>query len=460
MHPSMDLGVLGLGHVGLTTALGLSEAGWSVIGTDSAEEKVEALSSGRAPFFEPGLDSLLARHLDSGRFRPTVNLGEAIRAADVLFVCVGTPQSENGAADLGQVDEITRTIARHLNGYKLVVEKSTSPVRTAERIKQTLHRYRNGGHHDVEVAANPEFLQEGTALHDVLHPDRIVIGVDSDRARGLLERIYRPVLAHLPGPGECGECDRRERATLGRDRLIVTDPNTAEIIKHAANAMLATKISFINMIGDLCEVTGADVQQVAHAIGQDPRIGPHFLQAGIGYGGYCLPKDLRAFIRVGEEHGIDVDMLLAVERVNDRRVERLLQKCRQALWVVRGKSVAILGVAFKPLTDDVREAPGLKIAQRLISEGAKVRLHDPLAIQNARTVLPGVEGRLQYCESAYDALSGAHAAILVTEWGEYRGLDFERARALMEVPVLIDGRNLYDPATLRAAGFEYYGVGR
>jgi UDPglucose 6-dehydrogenase len=456
----MRIGVLGLGHVGLTTALGLSEVGWSVVGTDSAGEKVEALSCGRAPFFEPGLESLLARHLDSGRFQATVDLAEAIRAADVLFVCVGTPQSENGAADLWQVDEVTRTIARHLNGYKLVVEKSTSPVRTAERIKQTLHRYRNGGHHDVEVAANPEFLQEGTALHDILHPDRIVIGVDSDRARGLLESIYRPVLERLPGPGECGQCDRRERVTLSRDRLIVTDPSTAEIIKHTANAMLATKISFINMIGDLCEATGADVRQVAYAIGQDPRIGPHFLQAGIGYGGYCLPKDLRAFIRVGEEHGIDVDLLRAVEQVNDHRVERLFQKCRQALWVVRGKSVAVLGLAFKPLTDDVREAPGLKIAQRLVSEGAKVRLHDPRAVQNARMVLPEVEEKFQYCGSVYDALSGAHAAILVTEWDEYRALDLQRARVLMEVPVLIDGRNLYDPATLRAAGFEYYGVGR
>jgi UDPglucose 6-dehydrogenase len=456
----MKIGVLGLGHVGLTTALGLSEVGWSVVGTDSVEEKVDDLSRGRPPFFEPGLDTLLAKHLHSGRFRATGDLAEAIRASDVLFVCVGTPQSENGAADLCQVDEVTRTIARHLNGYKLVVEKSTSPVRTAERIKQTLHRYRNGGNHDVEVAANPEFLQEGTALHDILHPDRIVVGVDSQRARGLLEDIYRPVLDHLPYPGECLECDRHERTTLGRDRLIVTDPKTAEIIKHTANAMLATKISFINMIADLCETTGADVTRVAYAIGQDPRIGPHFLNAGIGYGGYCLPKDLRAFVRVGEEHGVDVDLLRAVERVNEQRVERLFHKCQQALWVLRGKAVAILGLAFKPMTDDVREAPGLKIARRLLLEGAKVRLHDPQALENARKVLPEAEGQVQYFQSPYEALTGAHAMILVTEWDEYRALELERVRTLMEIPVLIDGRNLYDPTTLRREGFEYYGVGR
>ncbi len=456
----MKIGIFGLGHVGLITALGFSEAGWNVVGTDSIEAKIDDLSRGRPPFFEPGLESLLAKHLDSGRFRATGDLSEAIRAADVLFVCVGTPQGENGAADLCQVDEVTRTIARHLNGYKLVVEKSTSPVRTVERIKQTLHRYRNGADHDVEVAANPEFLQEGTAVHDVLHPDRIVVGVDSERSRQVLEHVYRPVLDRLPRPGECLECDRRERTTSGRDRLIVTDPNTAEIIKHAANAMLATKISFINMIADLCEATGADVTKVAHAIGQDPRIGPHFLNAGVGFGGYCLPKDLRAFVRVGEEHGVDVSLLRAVERVNERRVERLVQKCEQALWVVRGKTVAVLGLAFKPMTDDIREAPGLKIARRLLSEGAKVRLHDPRAVENAREILPEDEARLEYFRSPYDALSGAHAVILVTEWEEYRALELERVRALMEVPVLIDGRNLYDPTTLREAGFEYYGVGR
>ncbi len=456
----MQIGVLGLGHVGLTTALGLSEVGWSVVGTDNAAGKVDDLSRGRPPFFEPGLEPLLVKHLSSGRFRATGDLAEAIRATDVLFVCVGTPQGEDGAADLSQVDEVTRTIARHLNGYKLVVEKSTSPVRTAERIKQTLHRYRNGGRHEVEVAANPEFLQEGTALHDILHPDRIVVGADSDRARRLLEDVYRPVLDQLPGPGECAECDRRERGAPGRDRFIMTDSGTAEIIKHAANAMLATKISFINMIADLCETTGADVTKVAHAIGQDPRIGPHFLNAGIGYGGYCLPKDLRAFMRVGEEHGVDVSLLRAVERVNEQRVERLCRRCQQALWVVRGKSVAILGIAFKPLTDDVREAPALKVAQRLFTEGARVRLHDPRAIANARHALPEVEGRLEYCQSPYEAAAGAHAVILVTEWDEYRALDLERLRASMEVPVLIDGRNLYDPAALRSAGFEYYGVGR
>lgn len=451
--------VLGLGHVGLPTALGFAEAGWHVLGADDEVGKIAQLRRGIAPFFEPGLDELLERHLRSGRFVPVENPADAIRRADVVFVCVGTPQREDGSADLSQVEAVARSVARHLNGYKLVVEKSTTPVRTAERIKQTLLRYRNGNH-EVDVAVNPEFLQEGKAIHDVLHPDRIVLGVDSERARRLLEKLYRPILNRIPGPGGCEQCERQASQRHADGRVLVTDLSTAELIKHAANAFLATKISYINMVGDLCEATGADVTHVAYGIGLDPRIGPHFLRAGVGYGGYCLPKDVRAFIRIAEEQGVEFSLLKAVEAINERRVERLAEKVRQALWVVRGKTITVLGLAFKPGTDDIREAPSLKVLAQLLSEGAMLRLHDPRAAENVRRIFPEEAGHIVYCATPYDAASGAHALLLLTEWEEYSALDLVRLRSAMEVPIIIDGRNVFDPAAVRALGFEYYGMGR
>ena len=454
----MPIAVLGMGHVGLPTALGLAELGWQVIGADDMADKVVELKAGKPTFYEPQLEGLLAKHLASGRFRPTTDVEEAIAASKVLFVCVGTPQRESGAADMGQIEAVARLIARNLNDYKLIVEKSTVPASTAEHIRQTIQRYarpnppgnkaggapRNGkaaaggAALRFDVASNPEFLQEGKAIENFFHPDRIVIGVESDQARKLLEEVYRPL-----------NCP-----------LVVTDLATAELIKHAANAFLSAKISFINMIADLCEAVGADVENVARGIGLDPRIGHQFLNAGVGFGGYCFPKDLRALIHLAEEHDISCGMLREVENVNRKRVSVFLNKLRHALWVLQGKTVGVLGLAFKPLTDDIREAPSMRIIEELLREGARVRLYDPQAMPNMRKVFPEEPGRVDYCRSASEVARGTHAILLVTEWEEFRRLDWAKLRQSMEVPVLLDGRNFLDPSLIQSAGFEYFSMGR
>lgn len=455
---TITVGVIGLGHVGLPTALGLAEAGWQVVGADDDQSKLDALTRGEAPFFEPDLDALLQRQLASGRFRVAMRTADAVTECDVLFVCVSTPQREGGTIDLSHVERVAQLIARHTNGYKIIVEKSTTPVRTAERIIQTVRRSNNN--HVVDVVVNPEFLREGRAVHDVLHPDRIVIGVDSERAQSVMEQLYRPVLDHLPAVGECPECERIGRHHAPEERLLITDRTTAELIKHTANALLATRISFINMIADFCETTGADVTQVARGIGLDPRIGPHFLQAGIGYGGSCLPKDVRSFIRMAEDQGVDVSLLRAVAEINERRIERIIDKLRKTLWVLNGKTIGVWGLAFKPGTDDIRDAPSLKVISKLLAEGAAVRVHDPQAMDNARQLLPEESRRVEYCTTPYEAATGAHAVLLLTEWDEYRTLDWARLRRVMESPVVVDGRNLFDPAVIRAAGFDYIATGR
>lgn len=452
-HP---IAVLGMGHVGLPTALGFAELGWQVLGADDAVEKIEQLKSGEATFYEPEMQELLTKHLASGRFQPTKDVDAAIAAARVVFVCVGTPQREDGAADLSQIESVARTIARNLSGYKLVVEKSTVPASTAERIKRTIGRYartdslasgRNGRTASTtdrpsvppfDVASNPEFLQEGKAIQNFFHPERIVIGVESDQARGLLEEIYRPL-----------NCP-----------IVVTDLATSELIKHSANAFLSTKISFINMISDLCEAVGADVTSVARGIGLDPRIGEQFLNAGIGFGGYCFPKDLRALIYLAEEHGVPCGILRAVEEVNVRRIEVFMDKLRHALWVLQGKTVAVLGLAFKPLTDDIRESPALRLVDELLKEGAAVRLYDPEAMPIAQQVYPEAPSRIDYCRSAYEAAHGAHAVLIATEWEEFRKLDWKKVQESMELPVLVDGRNILDPSAMQDAGFEYFSMGR
>jgi UDPglucose 6-dehydrogenase len=458
-EPGLDeIAVIGLGHVGLPTALSFADCGWRVVGVDSAPDRVAMVADGQAPFYEPGLQELLTRHHRSGRFAVTDSLAEAVARASVLFVCVSTPELPSGGADLSHVEDVARAVAAHTNGTKLIVDKSTTPVRTAERMKWVLSRYRTGNH-EVEVAVNPEFLQEGNAVHDVLHPDRIVLGVESDRARSRLIELYQPLLDRLPAPGECATCDRRGVTTVGPDRIIITTPQTAELIKHSANSFLATKISFINMVADLCEVTGADVSQVARGIGLDPRIGSHFLGAGVGFGGSCLPKDVRAFVRIADDHRVDFSLLREVAAVNDRRADRLIEKVRAALWIIRDKTLAVLGLAFKSGTDDVREAPSLKVVPRLLADGARVRLYDPRAMETYAAAAPP-SPQATFCTSPYDAATGAHALVVLTEWEEFRTLDYDRLRAMMALPVIIDGRNLLDSATVRAHGFDYVSFGR
>jgi UDPglucose 6-dehydrogenase len=436
------IAVIGMGHVGLPTALGLASQGWNVLGADSSSPLISLLQTKKAPFYEPGLDQLLREHIGN-RFSPVENLNQAIREATIVFLCVGTPQRSSGEADLSQVETAARAIAHNLNGYKLIVEKSTVPAITAQWIDRTVRRFaRNGypgaGAVDFDVASNPEFLQEGAALKNIAQPERVVCGVDSERARAILQEIYQPL----------------------RCPLLMTGLNTAEIIKHAANSFLSMKISFINMVADLCDALGADVTQVAEGIGMDPRIGPHFLQAGIGFGGYCFPKDLRAFIFLAKEYGIDFSLLREVEAINERRAELFVKKVRSALWVLQDKTIGVLGLAFKAGTDDTRESPSLRVVNALLNEGAVLQVHDPKAMPLLRKVLTPTDGRLTYVESPYAAAAGTQALLILTDWPEYQNLDWQRIRGAMELPLILDGRNLLDPETMRRASFEYVSIGR
>ncbi len=456
------IGVLGMGHVGLPTALGLAELGWDVVGADIDRERIALLKNGQCPFYEPGLEEVLQKHLGSSRVSFSDDVAEVIRSVSVLFLCVWTSQRQNGQADLTNIEELARSIAANLNGYKLVIEKSTVPAGTGQFMKKTIERYvragrktRSNGHGkqaaspevsatDVaepilfDVASNPEFLQEGRALETMLRPDRVICGTDSELAEQILREIYRPY-----------ECP-----------VIVTDLNTSELIKHAANAFLATKISFINMLSDLCESVAADVTDVARGIGLDPRIGRGFLNAGIGFGGYCLPKDLKALVHLAGEHGVNLALLKEVERINRERIDIFLKKVGEAVWIVKGKTIAILGAAFKADTDDIREAPSVPIVEALRREGAILRIYDPKAMPNFQKLFPEQEGRLTYCQSAYEAARGAHALLLLTEWEQFRKLDLKLLQEEMDVPVIVDGRNFFNPDLVRQAGFEYHCMGR
>ncbi|HEX5412997.1 MAG TPA: UDP-glucose/GDP-mannose dehydrogenase family protein [Terriglobia bacterium] len=456
----LKIAVIGVGHVGLPTALCLAELGWEVIGADQDENTIRQMKAGKSPFYEPGLQTLLTRHLATGKFSVTSDVASAIDAATVLFICVGTPQREDGEADLSQIEVIARLIAQHLNGYKLIVEKSTVPAVTSLWIKRTILRFAMAQRRsetgslnqsaaspeidagsaapDFDVASNPEFLQEGKAVDNFFCPDRIVVGVESARGQEILEAIYRPL----------------------KRPMLVTGLTTAELIKHAANAFLSMKISYINMVADVCEAVGADVNMVASGLGLDPRIGPDFLSAGIGYGGYCFPKDLRAFIYLAEKHGVRGSLLREVERINQERVDRFLDKLYKALWIVQEKTIGVWGLSFKPNTDDIREAPSLRIAEALVKDGARLRLYDPQAMPRMRQVLPEQAGQITYCSSPYQASEGAHAVLLLTEWEEFQTVDLRRVASSMELPILLDGRNALDPEKARLAGLEYISIGR
>lgn len=438
------LGVLGLGHVGLPTALSFAQLGWSVIGADDDASKARRIGAGETPFFEPGMQEELRRQLDAGRFSVALDAPEAVRAADVLFVCVGTPQNDDGSADMSQIERAARCIAENMNGYKLIVEKSTTPVRTAEQIKRTISEHAATGS-EFDVAVNPEFLREGTAMDDSMHPERVVLGVETDRARQLLTRIYQPLVDQLEG---------------GSRRIVVTDLNTAEIIKHASNGFLAMKVSFINLVAALCEATGADVESVAAVLRMDPRIGAGYLNAGVGFGGYCLPKDLRAFAHVGEELGVDMSLLREVSAINDRQVAATVDKVRAAVGGLKGRTVAVWGVAFKPGTDDVREAPSIPIINALIAENALLRIYDPMAMEAFEAVLGAAPKRIIYCASALEAVGQADVLLLLTEWPEFRGIDLRKVKGAMRGKAIVDGRNALDPARVRALDFAYQGFGR
>lgn len=433
----MRLAVFGTGHVGLVTSVCFAELGHTVIAVDKDPAIIAKLADGVPTLYEPGLKDLLTTNLRAGRLEFTTSADEALQGTGMTFLCVGTPALADGGADLTQVDEVIRSIADRLGGYTLLVEKSTVPVDTASCIARALSRL-TGTRDGYEVASNPEFLREGSAIQDFLQPDRIVIGADSPRARGLLLDLYQRDFA----------CP-----------ILITDVKTAELIKHAANAFLATKISFINMVADLCEQVGADVSVVAQGIGLDHRIGPYFLQAGLGFGGSCFPKDLKAFVRIAEDLGVDFGLLREVKRINEARVARLLKVLDHALWVLRSKTIGVLGVSYKADTDDIRDAPSLWVIPQLYERGALLRIYDPQALAKMAASHPP-DARLQYVASAYEAAAGAHALLILTDWGEFRSLDWDRLRTVMQTPAIVDGRNLFDPAAMRERGFEYHSLGR
>ena len=445
----MKLSVIGAGYVGLTTAACLSQIGHDVFCSESDLDKLGKLQNGVLPLFEPNLEAVVKAARENGRLR-FGSTEEAIAWGEAIFICVGTPPLANGDADLSAIEAVARMIAKRATGYRLIIEKSTVPVQTGAQLRRHLSVHSTNGL-CYDVASNPEFLREGSSVEDFLHPDRIVIGVDSPRAADLLREIYQPILDQkfaCPVHEGCGK--RKEPVFL------ITDTGSAELIKHASNSFLAMKISFINMVANLCEAVGADVTKVAQGMGLDPRIGPAFLSPGIGFGGFCFPKDVQAFIRIAEKSGCDFSLLKEVEKINQHRVERFVETIRRELWVVRGKKIALWGLAFKPNTDDVRFAPAIALAKALLAEGTSVRAYDPQAMAKAKADI----SQITYCADAYEAALGADAILIVTEWEEFRQVDWNRLLSLVEQPLVIDGRNVFDPEKISGQGFRYVSVGR
>jgi UDPglucose 6-dehydrogenase len=455
MEEQITIAVVGSGYVGLVAAVCFAEIGHRVICVDNDESKIAQLREGKIPIYEEYLPELLDRHRNTS-VEFTTDLHSATQQAQIIFVAVGTPQSETGSADLSYVDAVASQIARSITEYKVIVEKSTVPVYTNEWISRVVER--NGVSRELfDVASNPEFLREGTAVVDFLHADRIVIGVDSERAGDLLRAIYEPLTSGkyyqsvnaVPGA----------RSVTDPSPLLQTSTKAAELIKHASNAFLAMKISFINTVSNICEAVGADVEQVSKGMGSDGRIGPKFLKAGIGYGGSCFPKDVAAFRYVAEQIGVDFGLLREVETINNEQKKRFFRKVRSALWTFRGKKLAVLGLAFKGGTDDIRESPAIDLIAEFLKEGCIVSAYDPVAMGRTKSVLPP-SGPMTYARDAYEAASEADALLIMTDWQEFTELDLDRLRYTLRYPVIIDGRNLFDPAVMAERGFTYLSVGR
>lgn len=449
----MKISVVGTGYVGLVTGGCLAEIGHDVICTDNDASKIKILEEGGLPIYEPGLEKVIEAACKAKRLRFSANPVDAAIQGDAIFICVGTPPLPDGSADLSAIDHVARTIATHAKSSKLVIEKSTVPARTGEELKRALAVYGRKSNVKFHVASNPEFLREGTAVEDFLHPDRVVVGAEDEAAEKQLKEIYKPVLERsfkcpVHGPAACP--DGPPPAWL------VTTINSAELIKHASNSFLALKISYANMVADLAEKLGADIKEVMHAVGMDPRIGTAFLNPGLGFGGFCLPKDLQAFVNLAERSGVDFAMLREAERVNKSRITNFVEKVRKALWVIKGKQVAVLGLAFKANTDDIRFAPAVELVHHLLKEGARVTAYDPEAMERAKAVLPNI----QYANSPYDAAKDSEAVLIATEWDQFRKLDWDKLRDVMARPLILDGRNLLSPADIRQRGFEYHCFGR
>lgn len=439
MMKPLDLCVVGAGYVGLVTGACLAELGHRVVCVDSDAGKLRALKSGKVPIHEPGLNELFRKGIRSKRLSFAGSVEEGLRhkgrRAAVVFIAVGTPPRPDGSADLSAVEAVAETVARHMDSYTVIVDKSTVPVETGEWVSRTVQRFNKSGT-AYDVVSNPEFLSEGSAVKDFLHPDRVVLGVSSKRAETVMRQVYAPL----------------------KTTVLVTDVKSAELIKHASNSFLATKISYINAVSALCEKVGADVKLVAQGMGLDRRIGPMFLNAGIGFGGFCFPKDLEAFYWISRQKGYDFQLLKAVKEINDHQKGWVARKIEEKLWNLEGKTVALLGLAFKPDTDDMRFAPSIDVAAGLKARGVRVRAFDPISMDRARRI-PEFKG-VHFAKDEYDALKGADAAAVVTEWPRFKELDLKKAKRAMRTPVLLDGRNVFDPEAAREAGFDYCGVGR
>jgi len=455
MSEKKKIAVVGSGYVGLVAAVCFAEMGHHVICVDNDESKVAALRAGDILIHEDHLPELLGRHRHSS-IRFMTGLAEAAQEAEVIFIAVGTPQSETGDADLSYVEAVACEIARSLHSYKVIAEKSTVPVYTNEWIRRVIER--NGGPSQLfDVVSNPEFLREGTAVSDFLHPDRIVIGADTERAAALLSQVYAPLTS--------GEYYARKKTIPGRcsttspPPLLLTSTKSAEIIKHASNAFLAMKISFINAVSNMCEAADANVEQVARGMGMDERIGPRFLKPGIGYGGSCFPKDVAAFRTVAEQLGVDFSLLSEVEKINSSQKKRFLNKVRSTLWTLRGKRLGVLGLAFKGETDDIRESPAIELVRMFIEEGCFICAYDPAAMKRAQQVLPP-DDHMQYRDNAYAAAEDADALLVLTDWPEFAALDLKQLRVKLRYPIVIDGRNLFDPLVMSDHGFTYLSIGR
>ncbi len=427
------IAVIGAGHVGLVTSACFAELGNKVICIDNNKEKIKALLNGKIPIYEPGLSTLVKKNAKRKNLFFSTSIKDGVRFARIIFIAVGTPSKKKGAADLSAVESVSAEIARHMKSYKLIVEKSTVPVETGRWVEYTLNGFKEQ-RIKFDIASNPEFLKEGSAIESFMHPDRIVIGVHTKKAEKILRQLYKPLKAPI----------------------LVTDIKSAEIIKHASNSFLSMKISFINTISRICDLCGADIKKVAEGMGLDKRIGKGFLNAGVGYGGFCFPKDLAAFIHIAENLGYNPEILKAVAKVNQQQKIAFVNKIKSALWNLNNKTIGILGIAFKPNTDDIRLAPSLDIIKMLQKEGARIKAYDPKAMKKAKDALKGIE----FCKDPYTVAKGSDCLVIITEWDEFGDLNLKRIRDLLNQPIVIDGRNMFEPDDMRKLGFRYICMGR
>src|SRR4051812_42271905 len=431
----MDLSIIGSGYVGLVTGACFADVGHNVVCVDNDARKIESLQQGKVPIYEPGLEEIVHRNVSAQRLRFTNSIAEGVDHGQVVFIAVPTPQDADGSVDLSFIEKVAREIAGVLTDYRVIVDKSTVPVKTGEKVAESIKRYNKHGA-DFDVVSNPEFLREGCAVADLMQPDRIVIGAQNERAIDLMKKVYEPFMAPI----------------------LVTDINSAELIKHAANSFLALKISYINALSAICEASGANVEKVADGIGMDHRIGRDFLNAGIGYGGSCFPKDIAAFITISERLGVPFNLLKEVQRINNVQKERFVKAIRETLWVLREKRIAVWGLTFKPNTDDVRSSVAIELVAHLLREGAHVVAYDPKGMQKARSIKTIADA--EFASSALEAVTDAEALIVATEWNEFANVDLDVVKQKMRTPIVFDGRNLLDPETMRRLGFDYYSIGR